>query len=147
MITRRRREITWSHVARIVSLSIFAQDSFNFFFNFSTFECDTAQSFLSKMDHIPKSIELRSREEGGQSSFDQKDLSCPCTRLELFWLCERLPHPAVVSLLDFQAMNLSMEEPCSSTCPGNVLVDFYAIFDKNHYLTKIYKYFRNLSKN
>ena len=73
MITRRRREITWSHVAQIVSLSIFAQDSFNFFLNFSTFECDTAQVFLSKMDHIPKSIGLRSREEGGQSSFDQKD--------------------------------------------------------------------------
>ena len=32
----------------VVSLSIFAQDSFNFFFNFSTFECDTAQAFLSK---------------------------------------------------------------------------------------------------
>ena len=74
MITRQRREITWSHVARIVLLSIFAQDSFNFFFNFSTFECDTAQAFLSKMDHIPKSIELRSGEEGGQSFFDQKDL-------------------------------------------------------------------------
>ena len=68
MITRRRREITWSHVARIVSLSIFAQDSFNFFFNFSTFECDTAQAFLSKMNHIPKSIGLRSGEEGRQSS-------------------------------------------------------------------------------
>ena len=65
MITRRRRKIAWSHVARIVSLSIFAQDSFNFFFNFSTFECDTAQAFLSKMDHIPKSIGLRSGEEGG----------------------------------------------------------------------------------
>ena len=52
----------------------FAQDSFNFFFNFSTFECDTAQAFLSKMDHIPKSIGLRSGEEGGQSFFDQKDL-------------------------------------------------------------------------
>ena len=52
MITWQRREITCSHVAQIVSLSIFAQDSFNFF-NFSTFECDTAQAFLSKMDHIP----------------------------------------------------------------------------------------------
>ena len=56
------------------SLSIFTQDSFKFFFNFSTFECDTAQVFLSKMDNIPKSIGLRSGEEGGQSSFDQKDL-------------------------------------------------------------------------
>ena len=74
MITRRRQEITWSHVARVVSLSIFAQDSFNFFFNFSTFECDTAQFFLSKMDHIPKSIGLRSGKEGGQSSYDQKEL-------------------------------------------------------------------------
>ena len=52
----------------------FTQDSFNFFFNFSTFECDTAQAFLSKMDHISKSIGLRLGEEGGQSSFDQKDL-------------------------------------------------------------------------
>ena len=66
MITRRRREITLSHVARIVSVSIFAQDSFNFFFNFSTFECDKAQAFLSKMDHIPKSIGLRSGEEGAR---------------------------------------------------------------------------------
>ena len=74
MITWWRQEITWSHMAQIVWLSIFAQDSFNFFFNFSTFECDTAQAFLSKMDHIPKSIGLRSGEEGGQSSFDQKDL-------------------------------------------------------------------------
>ena len=66
MITRRRREITWSHVARIVSLSIFAQDSFNFFFNFSTFECDTAQAFLSKIDHIPKSIGLRQEKKGAR---------------------------------------------------------------------------------
>ena len=64
MITRRRREITWSHMARIVLLSIFAQDSFNFFLIFSTFECDTAQVFLSKMDHIPKSIGLKSGKEG-----------------------------------------------------------------------------------
>ena len=47
---------------------------FQFFFQFSTFEYDTAKAFLSKMDHIPKSIGLRSGEEGGQSSFDQKDL-------------------------------------------------------------------------
>ena len=73
MITRRRQEITWSHVAQTVSLSIFTQDSFNFF-NFSTFECDTVQAFLSKMDHIPKSIGLRSGKEGGQSSFHKKEL-------------------------------------------------------------------------
>ena len=73
MITLRRQEITWSHVAQTVSLSIFTQDSFNFF-NFSTFECDKVQAFLSKMDHIPKSIGLRSGEEGSQSSFDKKDL-------------------------------------------------------------------------
>ena len=73
MITRRRREITWSHVAQIVSLSNFAQDSFNFF-NFSTFECDTALAFFSKMYHIPKSIGLRLGEKGGHNSFDQKDL-------------------------------------------------------------------------
>ena len=46
-----------------------------FFFNFSTFECDTVQAFLSKIDHIPKSIGLRSGgKEGGQSSFDKKGL-------------------------------------------------------------------------
>ena len=65
MITRQRREITWLHMAQIVLLSIFAQDSFNFF-NFSTFECDTVQAFLSKMDHIPKSIGLRSGEKGAR---------------------------------------------------------------------------------
>ena len=71
---RRRREITWSHVARIVSLSIFALDSFNFFFNFSIFECDTVQAFLSKMDRIPRSIGLRSGEEGGQSTLSKISL-------------------------------------------------------------------------
>ena len=37
-------------------------------------EHEVALAFCSKIDYMPKSIELRSRDEGGQSFLDQKDL-------------------------------------------------------------------------
>ena len=45
----------------------------NFRLRASTLECGE-QAFCSKINHIPKSIGLRSGEDGGQSFFDQKDL-------------------------------------------------------------------------
>ena len=38
-------------------------------------EHKAVQAFCSKIDHMPKSMGLRSREEGGQNSLGQKDLT------------------------------------------------------------------------
>ena len=67
-------ETTWSHVARTVSPSISSHDLISFRLRALTLECNWEQAFYSKIDHIPKPIGLISGEDGGQSSFDQKDL-------------------------------------------------------------------------
>ena len=72
--TRRRRGMTWSHVVRTVFPSISFPYLINFRLRASTLECDWEQAFWSKIDHIPRSVGLRSGEDGGQSSFVQKDL-------------------------------------------------------------------------
>ena len=72
--TRRRRGRTWLQVARTVSPSISSHDLINFCLRTSTLECDWEQAFCFKIDHIPKSIWLRSGEDGDQSFFHQKDL-------------------------------------------------------------------------
>ena len=54
--------------------SISSHDLINFRLRASTLECNREQAFCSKIDHIPKFTRLRSGEDGGQSSFDQKDL-------------------------------------------------------------------------
>ena len=68
--------------ARTVSASISAQDLVSFCFRTSTLEWDTAQDFCSKIDHIPKSIGFKSRENGDHSSLGQNDLKLS---LHQFW--------------------------------------------------------------
>ena len=72
--TWRRRGMTWSQAAQTVTPSISFHELINFLLRSSTLEGDWEQASCSKIDYIPKFIGLRSGEDGGQSSFDQKDL-------------------------------------------------------------------------
>ena len=71
---QRRRGTTCLQVACKVSLSISSQIFVKFFFKKSMLEHEAVQAFCSKIDHMPKFMGLRSRDEGAQSSLDQTDL-------------------------------------------------------------------------